>query len=416
MRSALTFFLIVLFCVLAARPVSAQSIVPYRFTIEAGQLDRYLGSEQVGTIKNGGFRFYVDSPDRTRLLALEYSNADNRVSPTHGLELDEESLDFGVCAPLAPVQLKLAGSISRYLLGEDYWAFGLYPAYERKNFALGFSAERDADETVHLDGTARMKHRSLGLYLGASNEKAVSRAGSIEENRYISVLDWRADTTRVLILAGSAVNQDDSPTWIGGIVRYADVENLGANPAALFVMRKKPEASCLLGIATLWGRALSQPVCFAIVNSFAHGALSRSRVVRNRDFGTLGVGRGYDAVDFGLVTATFTTVDIEAGMEAELRESQYALYGTWPRVFGPVHNPYLGLVYQTATDLIPGQRPHSLDDPGQDWKAITLGCKLHVQDIPDPKQTKKAGYLRLETSFRFDQSFQGASLSATIWQ
>ncbi|MDD5341964.1 MAG: hypothetical protein PHI73_01355 [Patescibacteria group bacterium] len=416
MRYGLAFAVCAFFCVLAVQPISAQSIVPYRFTVEASQLDRYLGSEQVGTIKNGGFRFYVDSPDRTRLLALEYSNADNRVSPVYGLELDEESLDFGVCAPLAPVQLKLAGSIARYLLGEDYWAFGLYPSYERKNFALGFSAERDADETVHLDGTARVQHGNLGLYLGASNEKAVSHAGPIEEKRYISVLDWQASAPRILALAGSAVNQEDSPTWIGGIARYADVENRGANPAALFVMRKKPEATCYLGIATLWGRALNQPVSSAIANSFAHGALSRSRVVRNRDFGTLGVGRGYDAVDFGLVTATFTTVDIEAGMEAELRESQYALYGTWPRVFGPVHNPYLGLVYQTATDLVPGSRPRTLDDPGQDWKAITLGCKIHVTNTPDPMQRKKVDYLRLETSFRFDETAQGIYASATIWQ
>jgi hypothetical protein len=401
---------------------NGQSLLPYQFSVDGARLNRYLGSERVGTITNGSIRYYVDTPDRTRVLALEYANAENRVHSSHGLELDEESLDIGVCAPLSPVEVKLASTVNRYALGSDYWALGVYPRFPVKVAECNLGGERDADGTVHLGGYLARDYLDWSGFLGASHERSSSMAGVLNEERYGAMLErWFGglsifEDPFLMIAAGTAVNPNEGPTWLAGLAHPCVSERSGMNPACFLMGRHKPEADYILGIATLWGRVLNDRVCSAIAESFFNGALSRSRVVRNRDFNTLGVGKGYDAVDFGRVTATFTSVNVSAGMGAHLRESQAGLYGTLARSYGPIHNPYLGVECQTSTDLVFNPRTHSLDDPDQEWKTIILGCKFHVNEKEDPTPRKRPGYLRIESSFRFDRTFDGAFLTATLWQ
>lgn len=409
--------LFVLLTLLAsALPCEAQSLFPYQLSIDADRYDRYLGPERVGTVTSAGVRYYVDTPDRTRVFALEYANSDNQVTSSRDLELDEESIDLGVCAPLSLFEVKLAGSVNRYALGNDYWAFGVYPRKSLGFAMLNVSGERDADGTVHFGGYLARDFDSWSAFLGGSHERSTGRAEILEERRFGAMVEGRFEGLYLMTFGGACVNPDENPTWIAGIARPIIYEDSGMKPALFLMGRHKPESDYLLGIATLWGQVLNDRVCSRIAESFFNGGLSRSRVVRNRDFNAIGVGRGYDAVDFGKVTATVTLLDVEAGMGAHLRGSQAAVYGTLPRSYGSIHNPYLGLEYQTSTDLVFDHQTYSLEDPNQEWTSVAIGCKFHVNQRADPTPRKRPGYLRLEASFRFGHSFDGAFLTATVWQ
>ncbi|MDI6739486.1 MAG: hypothetical protein QME74_03885 [Candidatus Edwardsbacteria bacterium] len=369
----------------------------------------------MGTIRDGGARFYADTPTHQRVLALEYATADNRISPLSSLELNQESFDIGVYAPLTPVEPKLALSLNRYAQGEDYWALGFYPRLPIGPTRLSLSLERDADGTTHTGGSIRNDWNQVSLIGGYSRERAESHGGPIDEERYGAIVEKELALFFLHTAVGGAVNRQAAPTWVLGLYRPADPDRAGVNPAVLLMARRKPEADYALGIVSLWGKVLREGICTSITESFLTGALSRSRVVRNRDFNTPGVGGGYDAMDFGKLVATYTLVDVDAG-GPHLRESQAGLYGTLPRSHGPIHNPFLGLEYTTATDLTHNPIIRSLDDWGQAWTTVTTGFKLHVNQTVDPSPRKRPGYLRLQLSVRIAHSIDGVYATATIWQ
>ncbi len=400
-----------------------------RFHMAAGDNPRYLGSDDVGTIRNGLFRIDIIDINRTHRLALEYENFDNRVPSSLGLELPEEKLSFGLDHPFGNgYDLVMAGNMYSYNISDPYWAFGLYPCRswdsgqptvdkmgERQN-KIAFGLERDNEQTTLAYAYSRFYRGNLGTLLGASHEKFVSHGG--QTNRYD-----RAGGALLLTspngywhcLFGAMYNFDlDKPSWATGFAKVSHRRDRGFNPGLLGVTWIKPELTYAMAIATIWGRGVNEDSSHGILTAGFRSAVNQSRLVRGRDFNQPGISPAYDAVDFGLISATATYIDAEM-MGTNMVSWEYALYGTMPKNTGFPIRPYLSFAYTGETDLIFNYRTFSLDNPDQQWYVISLGGKLHLMDRVDPYNRYQYGFLRLETSLKFNEDDWGVFLKTTYW-
>lgn len=399
-----------------ATPVIAEQTLPYQLAFNGSNTNRYFADQKIGTIANGGVQYYLDSGS-DRVLALEYYTNDNQVTRTSGVELGEESFGFGVYAPVAPVKIKLAGSVERYMLGADYWAFGVYPQLDRGHSRYNLGIERDADATVLTSGrfstSGPVWSGSIGLSSETFRDRDQEQRVGLEIARHFSQVG-------LMTIAGAAVNPEDAPTWIAGIGHPASADPRSSiNPAVVGFVNRKPEAVSVMGLATLWGQMLSPGMYQGVGESMFNGSLSRTRVVRNRDFNTVGVGGGYDAIDFGRVVASFNYGDVDAGSGVHVRSSNVGLFGTLPRrlpfLGAHVDDPFIGVDRQIITDLVVNVNTRKLEDRRQDWTTLTFGCKIRVNANTAPSPVKQAGYLRLKMWLRFGERFDGAYLGATLW-
>ncbi len=403
----------------------------YRFETAGNSLDRFLGDERVGDIRAGSFRIDISDTNRVHCLSLEYENFDNRVPLESGLELSEEKFSIGLDHSVGQgCHLVLAGNMFSYNLSDPYWAFGVYPNREwssriktlgdmdvrKHKIAVGL--ERDNETSSLAYGYLRWYPTQLGIFLGASNEKFISEGHAKHTYQYdrvgIAAIMISGDL-RNHYFVGSAYNcETERAAWMTGYARIAKLRDRGINPAMLIALRQKPESFYTLGIATLWGRTINDYVAPGIFESFYRGSLNQSRVVRNRDFNTVGVGNAYDAQDFGRVSLTGTYMDIEAA-ETNMVAFEYALYGTWPGSFGSLTRPYLGLAYSGETDLIFDYRSFRMIDPDREWYTLYLGGKLLLSPRVDPYRRCQYGYLRLQAGLRFKESVEGVFLETTVW-
>ncbi len=400
-------------CLLIAGSAGAQSLFRYQMVNSASRFDRFLGSDQVGRVDSDNFRLYMDDLNRNRRFAFEYEANDNRVDSNHGLELTEESVDLAGALPLwQSLSLSVATGISRYNISDDYWAFGLYPTWEKESGRFGASLERDADDNVHLDGSAAKTFNWLTVRTGLSHEQYEPRQGK-DEDRYGVGLEPKWSRPRLIGYAGATGNPDDEPTWTFGAARYASFDVRGPNPAFIYIQREKPESSHNLWIVSLWGRALNEYVCPGMMRSFFQGSLTKSRVVRNREFGTFGVGRGYDQADFGLVSVSGTDLSIEVAPGVELRQAEYVALATLPRASGRLEKPFVAFAYDESSDLIFDRRAHRMTDPSQIWTTASLGASIRVGErVP---RYVNGNTVRLQLDTRFRGSLNGAFLKATYW-
>jgi hypothetical protein len=397
----------------AGQPADAQKLFRYQLVNAASRFDRFLGSDQVGRVSSDNLRLYMDDLSRNRRFAFEYENDDNGVDSDHGLELTEESVDLAGALPLwRSLGLSVATGISRFNISDDYWTFGLYPTWEGGSGRYGVSLERDADDNVHFDGSAVKTLGSWTVLVGLSHEQYEERKGPDEE-RYGLGLEPRWSQPRLIGYVGGTGNPDDEPTWTFGAARYASLESRGLNPAAIYIQREKPESSHNLWIVSLWGRALNEHTCPGMVRSFFQGSLTKSRVVRNRDFGTFGVGRGYDQADFGLVSASGTKLTIEVAPGVELLQSEYVVLAMAPGVYGPIMRPFVILAYDETSDLIYNPRAHAMTDPSQKFTTVSLGGSFALGAV-NPTYLK-ANTIRVQADLRFDGGIQGGVLKTTLW-
>ncbi|MBU0707066.1 hypothetical protein KKG41_01705 [Patescibacteria group bacterium] len=402
----------------------------YRSYIEVGVNPRYLGSDDVGDIRSSIFRFDVTDTNRVHRLALEYKSFDNRVPLAVGLELPEEEFSLGLDHPIGHGgNLVFAGNMNSYNSSDPYWVFGVYPMFSwdsgqetmdemgkrRNRIAVGM--ERDGESTTLFNGYARMYYPNFGFLLGASHEKFNSHGGTI--NRYDrlggAVLFSSSDGS-LHFLFGSTYNLEiDKPSWVGGFSKIANRRSRGINPALLSVGWWKPELEYLMIVGTLWGKGLNDDSSNGLFTAGFRSLFNQSRLVRNRNFNTPVMGRAYDAVDFGLVTATAVRIVVTV-MGKEVESWEYALHGTWQGKIGIFIRPYVIAAYVGETDLVFDYRTHQMGNPDQQWYVVSLGTKFHLNNRVDPRHRSRFGFHRTEISLRFNQDDQGVYWKNTFWQ
>lgn len=413
----------------------------YRFKAEQGRHDRFVGDHEVGSIGQRRFELDIDDFYHTRLLALEYQKFDNDVPDSAGLELEDEKFAFGADWPVGKhCDLKVAANVFAYPenpyvnpTGEDYWAWGVYPTYHPDGFALATGVERDQARTFLSYGYLKRPWRSGNVSLGASREETFE--GHMTPTRVVAKRfggNAILASQHGLLCFGSTYNSDTERfTWLGGLARLSTLDDrntphdeaAGMNPGAILIGRFKPEAKYGLAIVGLWKSAVNARSCPGMMEAFYRGTFNTTRVVRNRDFGTPGVSSGYDTQDFGRIALAVTAMDITVGSTAHLRDAEVDLYGTLPGRFGPVHDPYLGVWRGRSTDLLYDPSAHRLNAVRQDYVVVVLGTKFVVRSPAtydnDPRGRshgrKQSGYLRLEALTRFDETFQGVTVTGTYW-
>lgn len=414
-KGAALFVAVMLGYLAFVQSANAFNVLTYKATADAGRYERFKGDERLGLITSRGLQLFGDDLNRTRRLALEYAKYDNGKRAAKALDLTKEELSLAGAVPLGTgLELALASSISRYEVSDDFWTAGLYPSYKTEKLILACGFERDADKTSHADGTIQKDFGQCRVFMGASRENHESHGQKSTESRAGLGLQYTISAPQVLLYGGLTGNPEDRSAWIAGIARFTYPESSQAVPTGFLAIRQKPESFYALGIVALGGKALSQHSCPAIFTSFARGSLSRSRVVRNRDFQTLGVGQGYDQVDFGTLTASGTKVEIEMMPGISLVESEYAVTAkAKDRSIGPLRDPFCGLAYTTSTDIVSDPVTHNLSDPGQHRLTATIGATVRLAASNSPRS--KAGLLRVQADARFDRSFDGAFAKATYW-
>lgn len=400
---------------LMSMPAIAEQTSPYQLALNGSITNRYLGDLKLGSINNGGLQYYVDNATGGRVLAVEYYSNDNQVDQTRGVELGKESFGFGINSRLAPFKVTLAGSIDRYMLGDDYWALGIYPELPFSNGAASFAIERDADANVMTSARATRNGSAWSGSIGLSREQ---NRDDDAEQRVGLMIARNMMPAGLTTLTAATVNTTDGPTWVAGVAHPARIERDGANPAIMGFVRVKPEAVDVSGLASLWGQTLSAGTFRGIGESMFNGSLSRTRVVRNRDFATVGVGGGYDQLDFGRVVSNFSYTDVDAGNGLHLKFSNIGVFGTLPGRFTVVgmhlDDPFIGVDRQVITDLAPDPQSGVTRAWEQNWTTLTFGCKIRLS-TKAPSPVKQSGYIRLKSYLRFGNGFDGAYLGATLW-
>lgn len=393
---------------LIAGAALAETPLSYKLDLFGADVPRFVGSDEIGSIRSGGFRLYADrlipipGTSKTRpslLLGIEYQAFDNRLTVPTTLALPQHTFNLGADLPLAGLTgIRLAASSQQYLNDDPYASFGIYPyrRFDTGSAELGF--EQD------------LQHRTWALALGTRTVPfgAVMAGGSLErlprdrgstdteqQGRIGAALLVSVPHSRIDAFGGGNYCLDDERfVWVGGLSLNANVRGNGIQPSVLIAHRQRPDSRYTLAIATLWGRTLHPQVTRAIHEAFFRGGLKETRVIGGRYMGDPGLGSEHEMVDFGSFAIALSNLEVDAG-DATLLERDVTAYGTLPWTLGPLMNPVLGVTYGEFSDLIFNPAIHGMDDPDQRYWEFKLGIKV-LTDLDHAHDTlREAGFARV---------------------
>ncbi len=415
-RTSLYFF--ILTCLFAAQPARSQEPLSLRFMSQRTQLDRYLGQDAVGQISGQDIKLFVDNSRRTRLLALEIENYNNDVPDSIGLELPEKRRNIGVCLPLTNhFTFRYVHNSYEYNISDDFTTEGYYPCFDDTTNRIMLGFEEDNERSFLAYGYGRQQLGHWQLYTAASQERYDKGMRQKERviNERLGFATSRLVSGLQLFASGTYNFGTERPTWSAGLARPVP---MGSTQPGFYVSgRYKPEATFVLAMFTIGTKAFPQEMVADQFTSSMVSTMHTSRIVRGRDFDVMGgSSSGYKIQEMSDVAGYLTLVDTEVTETASVRELEAALYGTLSWCIARLANPFIGFAHSESRDLIYNPMLHGMDDPGQSWNTVMLGGKINVLARPDPRGTRKAGYLKLESKLRFNRhGFNGLSLEGTFW-
>ena len=162
-------------------------------------------------------------------------------------------------------------------------------------------------------------------------------------------------------------------------------------------------------IFTLGGKSINKYACDAILFSFIEGLSRLDRIVRNKDFGTLGVGSGYLERNFGRVSFNRVAVETEITDGVNMRSIKSSFYYTHPELW-KVSNPFIGLVKGTETQIY-FQFPE-LRSAEHVTYVLEAGGRKKLRDYSDENHNlgkHKLGFLQFSLGIHFNKNFEGVS-------
>jgi hypothetical protein len=353
-----------------------------------GDSPRFLGSEDIGNIGQRGLSFYANNPlnPRSQLFGFELMSYNNdAVDQSTDLILPEHEFALGLNYPVgSSYGIKVAANYQSFLGDDPFFAHGLYPYYKWDGGGLELGREYDVDgDFSYLMGNLKAgeHHILMALSRESFEEGHGPNVNQVEHNRFGGGLRY-ALIGRWHLIGGANLNPSDGGkvTWLGGVSHSIDYRASGLNPGLVAIHRIKPKSRYSLAIFTLGGKALGDPVNWAIHEAFFRGMFKRSRIIGGRYMGDPGLGSAHEMVDFGIFVVALSSLSIDISQDTELMHYDVSTSLSYPGNWGSLNRPYVGFTWAEYSDLVYDYQTHQLDDPRREYWQIKLGARIKVAE------------------------------------